>query len=63
MDKQLTVNQNIKEGIEGHPATWYSDVFGLVFPEVDTAAINSLWKKQLAKKDDKKKSEEKDESD
>ena len=28
---------------------WYSDVFELVFPEMDQAEANSLWKKELAK--------------
>ena len=48
-------SQNIKEGIEGKPVDWYSDVFELVFPDVDPAQVNSLWKKELAKpaKEDK----------
>lgn len=41
--------QNIKEGIEGKPVEWYSDVFNLVFPNTDATRANSLWKKQLAK--------------
>ena len=41
--------QNIKEGIEGHPAKWYSDVFDLVFPNIDKVRANSVWKKQLSK--------------
>lgn len=28
---------------------WYKDVFDLVFPDVDEAAVNSLWRKELAK--------------
>lgn len=28
---------------------WYSDVYKLVFPDVDVDAANQLWKKQLAK--------------
>lgn len=28
---------------------WYSDVFDLVFPNVDKDAMNSLWKKELKK--------------
>lgn len=58
-NKKLTAKQNIKEGIEGHPAAWYSDVFDLVFPNVDVAEANGLWKNQLAKK----KSDTKDEDD
>lgn len=41
--------QNIKQGIEGKPVDWYADVFELVFPDVDEAAVNALWKKELAK--------------
>jgi len=32
--------QNIKEGLEGRPATWYSEVFDLIFPNVDQEAVN-----------------------
>lgn len=39
--------QNIKEGIEGHAASWYSDIFDLVFPDLDHDAANHLWKDQL----------------
>ena len=41
--------QNIKEGIEGKPVDWYSDVFDIVFPDVDESQVNSLWKKELKK--------------
>ena len=41
--------QNIKEGIEGHPASWYSDVFNLVFPNLDQQAANQRWMKELEK--------------
>jgi ATP-dependent Lon protease len=27
--------QNIKEGIDGKPVSWYSDVFNLIFPDLD----------------------------
>ena len=42
-------DQNIKEGIEGHAASWYSDVFDIVFPNVDPKRANNIWKEQLAK--------------
>lgn len=29
--------------------SWYSEVFDLVFPNVDADAANALWKKELAK--------------
>lgn len=43
--------QNIKEGMDGHAASWYSDVFDLVFPNIDTESANNAWKAQLAKRD------------
>lgn len=45
----LELPQNIKEGIEGHAASWYSDVFDLVFPNLDSERASSIWKEQLAK--------------
>ena len=41
--------QNIKEGIEGVPVDWYSDVFKIVFKDVEESQANNLWKKELAK--------------
>jgi ATP-dependent Lon protease len=41
--------QNIKEGIEGKPVSWYSEVFATVFSDLDRTRTNSLWKKELAK--------------
>lgn len=43
------LDQNIKEGVEGHAVSWYSDVFNLVFPNLDTERANNIWKEQLAK--------------
>lgn len=52
--------QNIKEGIEGKPVSWYREVFDLVFPALDHEAANKLWKDELKnKKGDKKKYKEK----
>ncbi|PMD47384.1 ATP-dependent protease La [Hyaloscypha variabilis F] len=45
----LELPDNIKEGIEGHPVKWFSDVFELVFPNLDKDQANSLWKEQLKK--------------
>jgi hypothetical protein len=42
-------SQNIKEGIEGHPVSWYQEVFDLVFPDIDREQANNVWKTQLAK--------------
>lgn len=42
------LSQNIKEGIQGHAASWYANVFDLVFPNLDNEAANQRWKSQLA---------------
>ena len=43
------MHKNIKEGIDGRPVSWYDDVFQLVFPDIDAAEANALWKKELSK--------------
>lgn len=53
--------QNIKQGLEGHPVDWYSDVFEHVFGGLNTKEINSMWKQQL--KEDKKRSRKEKEKD
>ncbi|KAK3046571.1 ATP-dependent Lon protease pim1 [Extremus antarcticus] len=52
--------ENIKQGIEGKPVDWYKDVFDLVFPDVEEAEVNRLWRKELAKppKEEREKDEE-----
>jgi Lon-like ATP-dependent protease len=55
--------QNIKEGIEGRPAKWYSDVFDLVFPGLDKEEANDVWKKQLSKKNHDSNEKDKEEDD
>jgi Lon-like ATP-dependent protease len=58
------VQQNIKEGIEGHAVNWYSDVFNIVFSNLDREAANNVWKKQLTKSSkSKKRKEEHDDDD
>jgi hypothetical protein len=52
--------KNIKEGIEGHPAKWYSEVFDLVFPGISAEEGNNVWKAQLAKKESNDKASEED---
>ncbi|KAF2424485.1 ATP-dependent protease La [Tothia fuscella] len=60
----LELPQNIKEGIEGKPVEWYSDVFDVVFPNIDTARANSLWKSELRKPTKaEREAEERDEED
>ncbi|KAI1845722.1 hypothetical protein JX266_008087 [Neoarthrinium moseri] len=53
----LELPENIKEGIEGRPASWYKEVFDLVFPNVDREAANRCkiceWKKEHDAKSDK----------
>jgi len=56
----LELPQNIKEGIEGHPAKWYSDVFDLVFPGLNEDQANKVWKNQLSKKKESKSDEDDD---
>lgn len=56
-DKLTVESQNIKEGIEGRPASWYGDIFDLVYPNLDKEAANKCkiceWKKDNEKdKDD-----------
>jgi ATP-dependent Lon protease len=52
--------QNIKEGLEGRPVSWYSEVFALVFPDLDKDAANKLWEKELkGKKNERKRKEHK----
>ncbi|KAJ6059587.1 hypothetical protein N7444_003226 [Penicillium canescens] len=45
----LELPENIKEGIEGHPVNWYSEVFDILFPGLDQEAARTVWQKALAK--------------
>ncbi|KAL1969821.1 hypothetical protein VTN77DRAFT_7330 [Rasamsonia byssochlamydoides] len=49
MSDWLELPENIKDGIEGHAVSWYSDVFNIMFANLDRNAANNLWKEQLAK--------------
>lgn len=59
-----TFVQTIKEGIEGHAVSWYSEVFDLVFPNLDRQKANTCkiceWKAQQKKKDDSESKEDDD---
>ncbi|KAL1605855.1 ATP-dependent Lon protease pim1 [Nothophoma quercina] len=56
----LELPENIKEGIEGHPVEWYSEVFNLIFPDLNKETANKLWEKELKpKKGDRKRKEQK----
>ncbi|PNS16335.1 Lon protease, mitochondrial [Sphaceloma murrayae] len=56
----LELPQNIKEGIEGKPVEWYQQVFELMFPGLDKAEANAVWKKQLQKPPKEERDEEGD---
>ncbi|KAL7937911.1 ATP-dependent protease La [Trichoderma chlorosporum] len=64
MSDWLELPQTIKEGIEGHAVSWYSEVFELVFPEIDQAKANTCkvceWKAQQKKKDESENKEDDD---
>lgn len=47
MSDWLELPDTIKREIEGHPVSWYSDVFDILFADVDRNAANNLWKKEL----------------
>lgn len=56
MSDWLELPENIKQGIEGKPVSWYSEVFDLVFPDLDKDVASKLWEKDLkGKKGDKEK--------
>ncbi|KAH8592921.1 Lon protease C-terminal proteolytic domain-containing protein [Bisporella sp. PMI_857] len=56
----LELPDNIKKGIEGRPAKWYSEVFDLVFPDLDKEHANNVWKERLSKKKDEDDDEDDD---
>ncbi|CAO2652733.1 Nn.00g021440.m01.CDS01 [Neocucurbitaria sp. VM-36] len=60
MNDWLELPENIKEGIEGRPVSWYKEVFDTVFPNLDKDYASKLWEKELrSKKGDRKKREQK----
>lgn len=63
MSDWLELPENIKEGIEGRPASWYSDIFGLVFPDLDWTLANKsrVQDDRKEKAADTKKDNDKDE--
>ncbi|KAJ9161933.1 hypothetical protein NKR19_g1845 [Coniochaeta hoffmannii] len=69
MSDWLELPENIKEGLEGHPAAWYSDVLELVFPNIDEekaskcVACEIKNKEKTEKKRSKSKSKDDDDSD
>ncbi|KKK16950.1 hypothetical protein P175DRAFT_0525004 [Aspergillus ochraceoroseus IBT 24754] len=63
MSDWLELPKNIKEGIEGHAVSWYSEVFDILFADLDKEAANHIWQKQLSEKPQKKKSNDVEEDD
>ncbi|KAK4193950.1 mitochondrial Lon protease [Podospora australis] len=57
----LELPENIKEGIEGKPAGWYSEVFDILFPELDLEKANKC--KICGNKEEKKKAKKEKEKD
>jgi Lon-like ATP-dependent protease len=43
----LELPENIKEGLEGLSASWYGDVFDIVFKDLDKERAGNLWQEQL----------------
>ncbi|KAL7921137.1 Lon protease C-terminal proteolytic domain-containing protein [Trichoderma austrokoningii] len=64
MSDWLELPQTIKAGIEGHAVNWYSEVFDLVFPNLDRQKANTCkiceWKAEQKKKDDSESKEDDD---
>ncbi|KAK8028833.1 Lon protease-like protein [Apiospora marii] len=62
MSDWLELPENIKEGIEGRPASWYKDVFELVFPDIDRELGNKCkiceWKKAHGSESESEKKDE-----
>ncbi|GAW12149.1 hypothetical protein ANO14919_015070 [Xylariales sp. No.14919] len=50
MSDWLELPENIKDGIQGRPASWYKDIFEHVFPNLDKEKANTCriceWKKE-----------------
>ncbi|KAL9127239.1 MAG: hypothetical protein Q9217_003837 [Psora testacea] len=63
MSDWLELPENIKEGIQGYAANWYTDVFDLVFPNLDKEYANNLWKEALAQPEEKEANQESDHDD
>ncbi|KAI0009719.1 ATP-dependent protease La [Xylariaceae sp. FL0662B] len=62
MSDWLELPENIKEGIEGRPASWYGEIFEHIFPDLDREQANRCKACELKKEQQSSKSEsEKDE--
>ncbi|KAK3987824.1 mitochondrial Lon protease [Cladorrhinum sp. PSN332] len=63
MSDWLELPENIKEGIEGRPANWYSEVFDLIFPNLDHEKANKCKICNNRKSEESNKSDDNDKSD
>ncbi|KAH8691572.1 putative mitochondrial serine protease Pim1 [Talaromyces proteolyticus] len=63
MSDWLELPENIKEGIDGHAVNWYSDVFNIVFADLDKETANQVWKSQLTKPTDAEQQKKKHDDD
>ncbi|KAI1658427.1 ATP-dependent protease La [Daldinia decipiens] len=59
----LELPENIKEGIEGRPASWYGEIFELVFPNLDREQANRCKICEWKKEHDAKSESDKDDKD
>ncbi|KAI1823127.1 lon protease [Xylaria intraflava] len=57
MSDWLELPANIKEGIEGRPASWYKEIFELIFPNLDKEKANTC---KICEQDKKNGSAEKE---
>ncbi|KAJ5702928.1 hypothetical protein N7488_010476 [Penicillium malachiteum] len=54
----LELPENIKKGIAGHPVSWYSEVFDILFSGLDQEAARTLWQKALSKPEGERSNDE-----
>ncbi|KAL3486382.1 Lon protease-like protein, mitochondrial [Aspergillus germanicus] len=55
MSDWLELPENIKAGIDGHAVSWYSEVFDILFADLDKDAAKRVWQKELSEDPKKKK--------
>ncbi|KAL2267532.1 hypothetical protein VTJ83DRAFT_4809 [Remersonia thermophila] len=60
MSDWLELPENIKEGIEGRPVSWYSEVFELIFPNLDREKANRCKACEIKEKEKEKEKEKKE---
>ncbi|KAL4874602.1 ATP-dependent protease La [Aspergillus karnatakaensis] len=55
MSDWLELPENIKAGIDGHAVSWYSEVYDILFVDLDKDAAKHVWQEQLSENPKKKK--------